>query len=144
MHWPIGCTEEGIDFQLVEARDRFGGRIETVCTGGACFDLGPAWFWPSQPRIASIAERFGLKTFEQHHAGILTFEDETGTVQRGRGFASMQGSLRLVGGMSGLVEALVAALPEDRLHKAMPVTALEQTDGGVQRDHARRCRNQRR
>lgn len=126
-----GLFRAQVDFRLVEARGRFGGRIETVNSGDDRFDLGPAWFWPGQPRLAAMVTRFGLQTFEQHHEGILTFEDETGSVERGRGFASMQGSWRLAGGMSRLADALVAALPEDRLHRSTPVVALAQAEKGI-------------
>ncbi|MEM6792237.1 MAG: FAD-dependent oxidoreductase [Myxococcota bacterium] len=39
----------GHDYRLLQARDRFGGRIMTKWRDGAAFDLGPAWFWPGQP-----------------------------------------------------------------------------------------------
>ena len=54
---------QGKDYLLLEARARFGGRIETRHEGGAGFDLGPAWFWDGQPRIAALidrADRFAL------------------------------------------------------------------------------------
>ena len=44
----------GIDYHLMEARDRFGGRIMAHPHNGAVFDLGPAWFWPGQPRIERL------------------------------------------------------------------------------------------
>ena len=40
----------GVDFVLIEARDRLGGRILTADAAGLpCeegFDLGPSWYWP--------------------------------------------------------------------------------------------------
>ncbi|MEM1035100.1 MAG: FAD-dependent oxidoreductase [Myxococcota bacterium] len=82
----------GHDYRLLEARDRFGGRIMTEWRGGAAFDMGPAWFWPGQPRIADLIARLRLEAFEEHATGELTFEDERGRVQHGRGLASMAGS----------------------------------------------------
>jgi monoamine oxidase len=86
----------GEDYLIVEARSRFGGRIMTMQQGSAHFDMGPAWFWPGQPRMDAIVKRLGLERFEQHSDGILTFEDEQGQVQRGRGHASMHGGCRVV------------------------------------------------
>ena len=44
----------GINASVMEARTRFGGRILTVGgDDGADCDLGPSWFWPGQPLVAS-------------------------------------------------------------------------------------------
>jgi monoamine oxidase len=120
-----------VDFQLVEARDRLGGRIKVADVDGAKFDLGPAWFWPGQPRMAAAATRFGLTVFEQYSAGDIVAEDQNGMVRRGAGFASMAGSLRLDGGMGALVDAYQAALPADRLHLGQRITAITQTEAGI-------------
>lgn len=119
------------DYLLVEARGRLGGRILTQAHAGGYFDLGPAWFWPGQPRIARLNDRLGLHTFEQFADGNLTYEDERGQVQRGRGFVSMQGSLRLRGGLAALTSALAERLPDDRKRLSAEVTVLEKSDGGI-------------
>ncbi|MGC1495305.1 MAG: NAD(P)/FAD-dependent oxidoreductase [Sulfitobacter sp.] len=121
----------GRDFQLVEARDRLGGRILTEHCGAGYFDMGPAWFWPGQPRIAALIERFRLKHFEQHHTGILSYEDEQGHVQRGKGFASMQGSYRLEGGLQSLIDALAKGLPQNHIHLDSVLHRIEQTADGI-------------
>jgi monoamine oxidase len=102
----------GRDFLLLEARDRFGGRIETAHSAGAAFDLGSAWFWPGQPRIAALIARLGLSPFEQFSDGIQLFEDAQGQVHRSRGFAAMQGALRVKGGLGAVTQALIDRLPE--------------------------------
>ena len=61
----------GHDYILLEARNRFGGRIMTQHHGAGYFDMGPAWFWPGQPRIAALVGRFGLEKFDQFADGIL-------------------------------------------------------------------------
>lgn len=122
------------DFLLVEASDRFGGRIKSAMIAGAAFDLGPTWFWPGQPRLQSLIDRFELKIFEQHAEGESVVETADGRVVRGRGYASMQGSLRLAGGLGSLITALVNELPEDKCHLSAPVTALTHTNGEVRAD----------
>ena len=121
----------GHDYILVEARERFGGRIKTEHHGAGYFDMGPAWFWPGQPRIAALIDRLGLGKFDQFSEGILTFEDEQGQVQRGRGFASMEGSWRLKGGLGALTQTLADRLAETRKRLNAPVTALTKTDEGI-------------
>ena len=56
---------DGRDYVLLEARSRFGGRIKTEHLGDGYFDMGPAWFWPAQPRIAGLIARFGLEKFDR-------------------------------------------------------------------------------
>jgi len=120
--------QAGLDFQLFEARDRLGGRIESATCRGAGFDLGPSWFWSIQPRMAALCERLGLGVFEQYSTGDLLFEDADRQVHRGAGHASMEGSLRIEGGAGALTEALAARLPEQRVHLGTSVQKV-QADG---------------
>lgn len=121
----------GDDFTLIEARSRLGGRILSLDHGGAGFDLGPAWFWPGQPRIAELLDRLELEVFEQYATGALSFEDTQGPVQRGRGHASMQGALRVAGGMGAVIDALAQTLPTDKIRLGAQVTGLSQTQDCV-------------
>ena len=114
----------GQDYLVVEARDRLGGRIETAHHLGGSYDMGPTWYWQGQPRIAALIDRLGLKSYEQFSQGLLAYEDESGQVEHGRGFASMQGSLRLSGGMGVLINALADRLLKKRLIMGNPVTSL--------------------
>ena len=131
-------NKANVDFQLVESRDRFGGRIKTAQVESGYFDLGPAWFWPGQSRIATLARAFDLRIFEQYSSGDLIFQDQKGTVQRGRGYASMQGSLRLEGGVGGLIAKIAKDLPPERVHistrvqKVSGKTVSLETKGGPQ------------
>lgn len=122
---------QGRDYLLLEARARFGGRIKTEHHEGGFFDMGPAWFWPGQPRISALINRFGLKKFDQFASGDQLTEDPQGRVQRGRGFASMQGSWRLEGGLGALTQALADRLPDVRKRLHTQVTALTQTKGRI-------------
>jgi monoamine oxidase len=112
------------DYLLVEARDRLGGRIKTEHYDGGAFEMGPAWYWQGQPRIAALIKRLGLRSFEQFSKGTLTYENEHGQVQRGRGFASMEGSLRIAGGLDALINGLADRLPQERLITNSPITSL--------------------
>lgn len=114
----------GASFHLFEARQSLGGRVRAHSVGDGQFDVGPSWFWPGQPRLAAMVERFGLEVFEQHASGAQTYETETGEVQRGRGYASMQGSYRLVGGMPALTDSLAQGLPTDHLTLGASVAAI--------------------
>lgn len=121
--------DAGVEWQLLEARDRWGGRILTEVVEGQGYDLGPSWFWQGQPRIEALITKLGLSRFDQAYQGDLIYQNENGDVQRGQGFASMQGSWRLKGGIGKLIEQLVSVLPAERLHLNTLVTKI--TDGGV-------------
>ncbi|MBL4750756.1 MAG: FAD-dependent oxidoreductase [Amylibacter sp.] len=114
----------GVDYLVLEARTRLGGRVHVGRIGDAAFDLGPSWFWPGQPRMAALVERFGLTVFDQYSDGRLSFEDEQGDVHRGMGYASMEGSYRIQGGIIALTDALAAGLDPQKIKTDAGVTTL--------------------
>lgn len=110
--------------------------MQSLTVDGAAFDLGPSWFWSIQPRMRALAERLGGGMFEQYSDGDLLFEDDRATIQRGRGMASMAGSLRVEGGTQSLTDALAASLPTSRLHSATRVRGVDR-ERGVRLDDGR-------
>jgi monoamine oxidase len=121
----------GVDFQLLEGRDRLGGRILTRTIGSGAFDLGPAWFWPGQPHMAALVDRLGLEPFEQYALGDTVSEDEAGGVRRGAGFAPMRGSLRVSGGLRRVIEGLAAGVPAANVRLAAQVRAVTRMTGRI-------------
>lgn len=107
----------GVDFRLLEARERFGGRILTVDEhrrlSADGFDLGPSWFWPHlQPQLAALVRQLGLATFHQHNDGDVIFERMSReTPWRYRPTGQEPQSMRLVGGTASLASALLSPLP---------------------------------
>ena len=97
---------DGQDVTLLEARDRAGGRV--LSERG--YDLGPAWIWPHNHRMLTLAPRLGLGVFPQHSTGCLVFEDAEGVVRRDLDFATMAGALRIDGGLARMTDALAQTL----------------------------------
>ncbi|HWK50790.1 MAG TPA: FAD-dependent oxidoreductase [Steroidobacter sp.] len=129
---------QGIDFILIEARDRLGGRIFTANQAGLpCedgFDLGPSWYWPHmQPAIGALVEELGLTAFCQSSDGDVIFERMSReSPQRYRGLVQEQQSMRLVGGTAALVRALAQELPIERIQLNTQVTAMALTEKDVE------------
>ncbi len=121
----------GRDVLVIEGRDRIGGRILTGEIAGASYDLGPAWFWPDQPRVAALARRLGLNVFEQFSDGRLVFEDADGAVRRDLEMAPMAGSLRIAGGLSGLTAGLAAEIGDQNIRTGHRLTAISSTNGKI-------------
>jgi len=125
----VRLFEAGINAQLFEARPRLGGRIHGIEDNAHRFDLGPSWYWPAQPRMARLANDLGLDTFDQYATGDLIFEGSDGQVQRGIGFSSMEGSLRIRGGMTAVINGLAARLPSDRITLNARLVAADKDKG---------------
>ena len=62
----------GVSSVLLEATERFGGRILSQHNAGAAdlaVDLGPTWFWPHQRRMHTLLEALDISWFAQHVQG---------------------------------------------------------------------------
>ena len=127
-----------VEFVLLEARDRLGGRILTVDETGRPaedgFDLGPSWYWPRmQPAIAELIAELGLGAFGQHGHGDVLFERMSREgPQRYRGAAQEPLSFRLAGGTAALVRALARDLSREHVLLDAPVTAMSLGPDGVE------------
>lgn len=116
------------DYVVLEAQSRLGGRLLSESVAEASFDLGGTWFWPDmQPQLDAVIQGLGVRTFYQHEAGLMVFEQSTtAPIQRFEGQAA--GALRLEGGMGVLVDALAAKLPNEKLHLGHRVRRIAQRE----------------
>ena len=137
--------QRGIDYILLEARDRLGGRI-TVAKSSVDqnassqsvenkksndgFDLGPSWFWPEyQPQLSSLIEMLNLPRFAQFEDGDMMVERAANELPiRTQGYQSSPPSMRLVGGMTALTDALYARLDAKRIVTRQIARRLTKTD----------------
>lgn len=140
--------QQGIkDYVLLEARDSVGGRIASgsgqpmseAATGFEKLDrvdLGPTWFWPGyQHQLGRLVHDLGLESFAQHETGDTVVErspHEPPT--RVRGTVNSPASMRLVGGMSALIDALHRRLDATRIHTGQAVRRIRSTQQHVELD----------
>ena len=113
------------DYHLIEARDRFGGRIKSLSLEDTQFDLGPSWIWQGQTRVAQLLSDLNLQVFEQWSTGTQLYEQPSGEVMQNAGFMSMAGSMRIAGGTSELTDALAAKLDPARIETGSRVTSVD-------------------
>ncbi|MGY1752424.1 flavin monoamine oxidase family protein [Blastococcus sp. SYSU D01042] len=59
----------GRSVRVLEARDRVGGRTETVRVAGAELEAGGQWAGPGQHELARLASGLGVETYPQPAAG---------------------------------------------------------------------------
>lgn len=136
--------QKGIDYILIEARDRLGGRITVAKSSVAQntssqsvdhkksnegFDLGPSWFWPEyQSQLSDLIEALDLTRFAQFEEGDMMVERGASELPiRAKGYQSSPPSMRLVGGMTALTDALYARLDAKRVITGQIVKRLTKT-----------------
>lgn len=71
--------QAGLNFVVVEARDRVGGKVWSVplASGRGCVELGAAWINDRlQPRIWGYARRFGMKVVQQRLEGKAVMQED--------------------------------------------------------------------
>jgi len=130
------------DVVLLEARGLVGGRIASAAAPAAVaavagfdrFDLGPTWFWPEQQReLHRLVDEMGLQRFAQYDEGDMLYERAPGEAPvRMRGYVSAPQSMRLVGGMNALTDALRGRLRTTRIVTGQTVRRLRNTADHVE------------
>ncbi len=124
-------NQQGVNFQLLEAKPDLGGRISSLPAfkGSALgLDLGPTWFWPHQRRIQQLLNDLDIPWFEQYVKGEALYQlEQNSSAQRVTGGMPMT-SYRIRGGMKSLINVLQGALNAEDIGLSCLVTNLEQTD----------------
>lgn len=123
--------QNGIDFAVLEARDRVGGRLLSHEVDGGRLDVGATWFWANEPRIIKLIGDGGLLSFEQYTAGDMMFQPEGGDSQRLDGNQMGSPAGRLASGMQSVPEILADRLPDSSIHLETVVKSVHVEDGHV-------------
>lgn len=108
------------DYLVFEARDRAGGRIQTQQQ----VDLGATWIWPKlNPELMRVIDSLALPYFDQATPGDLMLERQRDqpAVRIADSSWDMP-SIRLLGGMESLIQALSNRIATDRIRLGQRVT----------------------
>lgn len=111
----------GISYQIIEARDRVGGRILTqTTTNGTPLEMGATWFTNEHPQLLALVEELGLSAFRQYNGDFYQYYDPQSGNNLKYPLPPQAPSYRLAGGTSQLINKLA-----DQLHRS--AIALNQT-----------------
>ncbi|MGO2277793.1 MULTISPECIES: flavin monoamine oxidase family protein [unclassified Psychrobacter] len=142
--------QKGIAYRLLEARNTLGGRIAVAkfsdahatndstdvdqAESSAAFDLGPSWFWPDyQTQLSTLIESLNLSRFAQFEDGDMMVERAAGQPPvRMQGYKSAPPSVRLVGGMNALTDALYTRLDASCVMTNQTVQQLNKTSQHIE------------
>src|SRR5215207_7564601 len=86
----------GLDVQMLEARDRVGGRTLSEPIGEHPKDVaevGGQWVGPTQHEVMALARELGIETYPTHGGGKHLFEDERRKLRRYSGTIPWLGPL---------------------------------------------------
>ncbi|WP_134699382.1 FAD-dependent oxidoreductase [Ammoniphilus sp. YIM 78166] len=71
----LECQRNQCSFVVLEARDRPGGRIQTIRTkDGQVLDLGAQWVGANQSRLQALIDTYGLHTTPTYTRGKTIYE----------------------------------------------------------------------
>jgi monoamine oxidase len=123
-------TRRGLAVQVIEARERLGGRVltQTCSVSGQALDLGAGWFWPeTEPRVAALLAELGLTSVAQHDPGdALWLTDPNREPERRAEPGGVHaGAQRIQGGAASLVNALAASLPVGTVRTGVALQSLQ-------------------
>jgi monoamine oxidase len=115
----------GLRVQVLEARDRVGGRTENRllppeagAPPGSAIELGGQWIGPTQDRMYELVDELGLSTFETYNEGehLVHFGGRTTRMANHRGAVPKLSPF-------ALADLLQAQLRLDRLAARIPLEA---------------------
>ncbi|MBX2815979.1 MAG: FAD-dependent oxidoreductase [Saprospiraceae bacterium] len=125
--------QRSIDFRIIEARSRLGGRILTARKPGhAPIEKGATWLGNQHTQLSQLLLKLGLEPFEQQLGINAIYEPiSTSPHQLVQLPPNTNPSFRIRGGSSTLVEALAAQIGSERILTGMPVTAINTEVEGI-------------
>lgn len=109
--------QAGIPFKILEARNRLGGRIQTVYgKNNTPVEMGATWFTQQHEQLKALIEELKLAYFEQHMESKVFYQTSATAPTQLIQIPSQAPSYRISGGTSHLINSLYQKLdPADIL-----------------------------
>ena len=106
----------GIPFQILEARDRIGGRIYTVVNDRtAPLEMGATWIMDQHEHIHKLLGELKIHTFEQYMSGTSFFQPFSSSPAQAIVLPSQPPSFRIKTGTSILVQSLAQRIGHESI-----------------------------
>ena len=120
--------EAGHSVIVVEAADRLGGRVHSLrdrVSDAYLADLGPTWIWPeAQPFATRWLQELGLGLTPQFERGDAIVDMSAHGSPTRHQLPGMDGSYRVGGGTTAIVERLVGRLPSSAIRTGTRVNSI--------------------
>jgi monoamine oxidase len=116
--------KKGFDIEIIEARDRIGGRIHTIYSDTGQVEMGATWFNDIHINFRKLLSELDLEYFEQFMTGTSYFEPFSATPAKEIQIPQNSPSYRVTGGTAKLVEALKNKLTDVPVHLNESVLSL--------------------
>jgi monoamine oxidase len=131
-------SAQGIKCLVLEARNRIGGRVLSTSVPDrpdlGKFDLGPTWFWPQyENTITNLVKELNLETFVQYTKGAMFSERSPNEAPERYVLPENSGerSLRFIGGVQSLIDAVADTIPPGIIELNTRVTAIRLDEAGA-------------
>jgi monoamine oxidase len=115
---------KGFEIEIIEARDRIGGRIHTITSDMGQVEMGATWFNDIHVNFRTLLSELDLEYFEQFMTGTSYFEAFSAAPAQEIQIPQNSPSYRVAGGTAKLVETLKNKLINVPIHLKEPVLSL--------------------
>lgn len=126
-------TTAGYSVQILEARDRLGGRIHTLqSNGNTPIEMGATWLGGQHQALARLLQELELSLFEQNMKGKALYAPMPNQPAQEIDIpANESPSYRIQGGSTSLIQKLASELDDSAIQLNTVVSHIEETSEGV-------------
>ena len=123
-------SNTGINYKVLEARDRPGGRINSL---DGPLEMGATWLGGQHIHLLQLLKQLELETFHQHTEGKIAYEVSKHQDIQHFDFPPGQApSYRVKGGSHQLIHKLIVHLSEDAISYNSQVTNINEKQNSVE------------
>lgn len=99
--------QNGVPFKILEARDRIGGRINTILGKNETpVEMGATWFQDHHQNLIALLNELGLDAFEQYMDKTVLFQQQAHSPVQLMEIGTQTPSYRIAGGTLNLINTL--------------------------------------
>lgn len=125
--------DTSLNINIVEARDRLGGRIHTVQSANQTpVDMGATWLGTKHQSLIQLLEELKIPVTPQYYGGAAIYEPiSTSPWKLVNWSGEMEPTYRMIDGSSTLIHKLAGFLNPNKVHLSQVIKNIEVTDNGI-------------